>query len=81
MPVQHKPDDVTTVVTALRKKLELDELRPKQAGGSPVEDAAPAEDDEETPASGVKKKTVPFQMETQLPMHRKKILTRKHISQ
>ena len=53
MPVQHKPDDVTTVVTALRKQLGLDELRPKQAGGSPVKDAAPAEDDGETRASGV----------------------------
>ena len=65
MPVLHKPNDVTTVVTALKKKLALaasnSNNSANQAGAS--QEAAPAEDSEAAPADEVKKPGSYFQEE------------------
>ena len=56
MPVLHQPNDVSTVVVALKKKLELAESNEDSAGKQDDdEDGSPAEDAESAPAEKGKK--------------------------
>lgn len=56
MPVLHQPNDVSTVVVALKTKLELAESNEDSAGKQDDdEDGSPAEDAESAPAEKGKK--------------------------